>query len=137
MRGQCCRRGFSARADQNVLYSPTSVQYQSDGTADLVCELCEGFCGFKREDLIHGHTSSRQSLKHRQLAGAETENLSVNFWNGRRFLMSLVRWPLHQIKPARLGHRCLGVHGALHAELASPLPRSSRRYLYSRPVGEG
>src|SRR6185295_15261981 len=87
MCGQCRRRGFSARTDQNVLYSPTSVQDQSDGTADLVRELCEGFCGFKREDLIHGHTSAIQSLKHCELAGAETEDLSVNFWNGRRFLM--------------------------------------------------
>src|SRR3954453_4448185 len=87
MRGQCCRRGFSARANQNLLYSPTSVQDQSDGAADLVRELCEGFCGFKREDLVHGYTTAIQSLKHCELAGAETEDLSVNFWNGRRFLM--------------------------------------------------
>ena len=49
-------------------------------------ELCEGFCRFKGEDLIHRHTSSIQSLKHCELAGTETEDLSMNVGNVRRFL---------------------------------------------------
>jgi hypothetical protein len=59
---------------------------QADGTPNLMRELREGFCRFSREDFIHGHTTAIQPLKHGELAGAETENLSVNFWNGRRLL---------------------------------------------------
>jgi hypothetical protein len=50
-------------------------------------ELREGFCRFSRQDFIHRHTTAIQPLEHGELAGAETEDLSVNFWNGRRFLV--------------------------------------------------
>jgi hypothetical protein len=69
------------------LHSSTSINDQPNGTANLVRELCEGFRGFKREDLIHGHTPAIQPLKHGKLAGAETKDLSMNVWNGRRFLI--------------------------------------------------
>jgi hypothetical protein len=60
---------------------------QSDGTANLVRKLRESFCRFSRKDFIYRHTPAIEPLKHGELAGAETENLSVNFWNGRRFLI--------------------------------------------------
>jgi hypothetical protein len=50
-------------------------------------ELCESFCRFTGEDFIHWHTSAIQPLKHCELASTETKDLSVNFWNGRRFLI--------------------------------------------------
>jgi hypothetical protein len=52
-------------------------------------ELREGFCRFRREHFIYGHTPAIQPLKHSELAGTETKNLSVDFWNGRRFLIGV------------------------------------------------
>jgi hypothetical protein len=52
-----------------------------------VRELCEGSCRFKREDLIHRHAPTIQPLKHGELAGTETKNLSMDVRNGRRFLI--------------------------------------------------
>jgi hypothetical protein len=60
---------------------------QSDGTPNFMRELCESFCRFTGEDFIHWHTSAIQPLKHGELASTETKDLSVNFWNGRRFLI--------------------------------------------------
>ena len=52
-----------------------------------MCELRQGFCRFKREDLVHRHASTIQPLKHGELAGTKTKNLSMDIWNGRRFLI--------------------------------------------------
>ena len=71
------------------MHGSTPIQDQSNGTANLVSELREGLCYFKREDLIYGHTPAIQPLKHGKLAGAETKDLSVNVWNGRRFLIGV------------------------------------------------
>jgi hypothetical protein len=60
---------------------------QSDGTANFVRKLRESFCRFRRKNFIYGHTPAIQPLKHGELAGTETKDLSVNFWNGRRFLI--------------------------------------------------
>jgi hypothetical protein len=60
---------------------------QADGAPNFVRKLRESFCRFSRKDFIDGHTPAIEPLKHGELAGAETEDLSVNFWNGRRFLI--------------------------------------------------
>jgi hypothetical protein len=71
------------------LNGSTSGDNQSDGTANFMSELREGFCRFRREHFIYGHTPAIQPLKHSELAGTETKNLSVDFWNGRRFLIGV------------------------------------------------
>ena len=44
--GQSRRRGLGAGADQDVLNSSAPGDDQSDGTPNLMRELCEGFCRF-------------------------------------------------------------------------------------------
>jgi hypothetical protein len=80
-------RGLDAGADQNVLHRSTSRNDQSDRTPNIVRKLRECDCGFNREDFIHGHTTAIQPLEHGELSSAKTKNLSVNIWNGRRFLI--------------------------------------------------
>jgi hypothetical protein len=69
------------------LYGSTSGDHQTNGTANFMSKLRQSFCRFRRQDLVHGHTPAIQPLKHGQLAGTETKNLSVNIWNGRRSLI--------------------------------------------------
>ena len=44
--GQSRCRGLGAGADQDVLHSSAPGDDQSDGTPNLLRELCEGFCCF-------------------------------------------------------------------------------------------
>jgi hypothetical protein len=37
--------------------------------------------------LVHRHAPTIQPLKHGELAGTETKDLSMDVWNGRRFLI--------------------------------------------------
>jgi hypothetical protein len=87
--GQSRWRWLGAGADQNVLNSSAPGDDQANGAPNFVGKLRESFCRFSRKDFIYGHTPAVEPLKHCELAGAETENLSVNFWNGRRFLIGV------------------------------------------------
>jgi hypothetical protein len=60
---------------------------QADGAPNFVRKLRESFCRFSRKDFIYGHTPAIEPLEHGELPSAKTKNLSVNFWNGRRFLI--------------------------------------------------
>ena len=87
--GQSRRRWLGAGADQNILNSSAPGNNQADGAPNFVRKLRESFCRFSRKDFIDRHTPAIEPLKRGELAGAETENLSVNFWNGRRFLVAV------------------------------------------------
>ena len=77
---------FGAGSDQHVLHGPAPGDDQADGAANFKGELGQRFGRFSGDDVIRGHAPPIEPLKHGELAGAETECLSVNFRNGRRVL---------------------------------------------------